>query len=164
MSSVKRSFSEDLKNVVTKLVINEGKSKREVGRLLNIPESSVRYIVKNFEEQGNNTTRKRGGNQPKKLTPEIQNTLTNLIQDNNHYTLSDIVDNLSIDVHPATVWKWLKALNFSWKITRPVPERRNDPEVKLERIPYVRWYQSQSVHLRYSNIIYISTKVRLTYT
>ena len=40
-------------------------------------------------------------------------------------------------------------------MTRSVPERRIDPEIKQERIPYVRWYQSQSVHLRYSNIIYI---------
>ncbi|KII69979.1 hypothetical protein RF11_01237 [Thelohanellus kitauei] len=54
--------------------------------------------------------------------------------DNNYYTFSDLVANLGIYVHPVTVWKWLKAMNFSLKITRPIPERLNCEDIKTKGV------------------------------
>ena len=66
---------------------------REVGRTLNISESTVRYIMKCFDDRGNSNPRKRGGNGPKKLTQEIQERIENMISDNNLYTLAAIAGN-----------------------------------------------------------------------
>ena len=155
MSNRNRSISNDLRDLVVKKVFNDGKSKRETARLLNIPESTIRYIIKSYEINGTSEKSTRGGSRPRKFTEDIRSRIVLLINDENPYTLSDIVRELNINVHESTVWKWLKKLNYSWKITRPVPERRNNDDVKNERVEYVRWYQDYSPHLRYSNIIYI---------
>lgn len=155
MSNPKTHMSDDIRKLIVKYVLQQGKSKKQTGILLDVPESTVRYTIKCFEERGNTEAIKRGGNQPKKLTPEIQERLINLMEDDNIYTLADIKHHLNIIVHPPTVWKWLKSLNYSWKITRPIPERRNDASVKAERVDYIRWYQAYSVSIRYSNIIYL---------
>lgn len=155
MSSRRRLVSEDIRQLAVNKVFGEGKSKREVSRIIEIPESTVRYIVKCYQERESVQKRNSGGSLPRKFTDEIKERIVRLINDENLYTLADIVHHLGIDVHQATVWKWLKNLNFSWKITRPIPEKRNTEEVKLERIPYIRWYQSYSPHQRYSNIIYV---------
>ncbi|KII69907.1 hypothetical protein RF11_15688 [Thelohanellus kitauei] len=33
-------------------------------------------------------------------------------------------------------------INYTWKLTRPIPLKRNDPDVKLERNSYCEWYQT----------------------
>ncbi|KII61693.1 hypothetical protein RF11_09351 [Thelohanellus kitauei] len=95
--------------------------------LLDLLESTVRSVVKSFESRGTIETKR----------PHASYCLEALVNDNHHYTLDDLVANLGIDFYPATAWKWLKAMNFSWKITRPIPERRNceDGDTRTLNIP-----------------------------
>ena len=155
MAPQKAPISEDMRKLVVRKVSQEGQKVKQVSESLGIAVSTIRHILKNYETYGTFTSRKRGGNQQKKLTEEVIQRLQSLIDDNIQYTLQDIVDNLGIDVHAATVWKWLKKLNYSWKLTRPVPERRNDDDVKERRVTYVYWYQSLPLRLRCSNVVYL---------
>ena len=85
----------------------------QVARDLNLSLNTIRSIFKRYNETGLSSPAKRGGNQRKKLTDEIIQRITVCIEDNYLYTLDDIANSLTITVHPATVWKWLKKLNYS---------------------------------------------------
>ncbi|KII63197.1 hypothetical protein RF11_07878 [Thelohanellus kitauei] len=127
----------------------------ERGIMLGISEYAVPKIIKIYEDSGSVEKRPKGGSRHTKLTEEITSRLIDLINDENLYTLADIQHHLGIEVYPSIVWKWLKKLIYSWKITSSIPERRNDDVVKSERVEYIRWYQSFNRHKRYTNIIYI---------
>ncbi|KII68003.1 hypothetical protein RF11_02004 [Thelohanellus kitauei] len=61
-----------------------------------------------------------GGTTVTKLTPEIERQIIQLVNDNCTMTTLDIPEKLDITMHETTVWRWLKKLQFSWKVTRPV--------------------------------------------
>ncbi|KII64240.1 hypothetical protein RF11_02597 [Thelohanellus kitauei] len=65
------------------------------------------------------------------------------------------VEKLGLDVSPSTMWRLLTSLNFTWKITRPVYSRKNDIDVKEERVSYVNWYEIILVNSRNRNLIFI---------
>ncbi|KII68000.1 hypothetical protein RF11_02001 [Thelohanellus kitauei] len=67
---------------------------------------------------------------PKKPKKSKEVISLRLIMDNNYHKLDDLVVNLGIDVNSTIIWKWLNKMNYSWKTTRPIPERRNCEEVK----------------------------------
>lgn len=151
----KNQVNTDMRNIIIKLVVNEGKKKIETSRLLNIPESTIRRIVNNYIDHGKIEANKRGGYKPSKLTENIKNTLVSLINDDNLYTVSDLIDKIEVDVSVSTVWRWLKKLNFSWKLVRPINPMRNNPAVKLERMEYANWMMAIPFYQRYRNIIFI---------
>ena len=97
----------------------------------------MKRVVKKYVTTGLKEASIRGGVTATKYNDEIIIRLLSLINDNFLYTLSELRAALYIDVHLSTLWRWLKKLNYTYKIVRPIPERRNDPEVKLERKVYV---------------------------
>ncbi|KII64249.1 hypothetical protein RF11_02606 [Thelohanellus kitauei] len=46
-------------------------------------------------------------------------------------------------------------MGYTYKITRPVHEKRNDETTKLIRREYVRWYNSNDPYYKIRNLIYI---------
>ncbi|KII75150.1 hypothetical protein RF11_10443 [Thelohanellus kitauei] len=69
--------------------------------------------------------------------------------------VEEMRENLGVDVSSVTVWKRLKKLGFTYKMTRPIYEKRNCEETKMKRIDFIRWYTSHSPMFRYKNIISI---------
>ncbi|KII71583.1 hypothetical protein RF11_03358 [Thelohanellus kitauei] len=74
----------------------------------------------------------RGGKRCTKITLEIEYQIRQLVADNCTTTIKGIIDILVLDVCHKTVWRWLKKNNYSWKITRPIPKKRDDPEIKAK--------------------------------
>ncbi|KII61447.1 hypothetical protein RF11_12862 [Thelohanellus kitauei] len=63
------------------------------------------------------------GDMPRSLS-NIENQIMLLVADNCTTTIQGIIDTLEIDVCHTTFWRWLKKNNYSWKITKPIPEKK----------------------------------------
>ncbi|KII62555.1 hypothetical protein RF11_13538 [Thelohanellus kitauei] len=102
---------------------------RGTGRILDIPATTVRYILPSNEQNGSTEIRPIGSSIQTKPTEEVTNRSINLIMDDDLYTLPDIQHHLELDIHRAKIWNWLKNINFSCKTTRHIPEGMNDGHV-----------------------------------
>ncbi|KII62937.1 hypothetical protein RF11_12142 [Thelohanellus kitauei] len=51
-----------------------------------------------------------------------------LMNDDLNTNLREIQQQLGVDVAEKTIWKWLKDLGFTYKLVRPIYEKRNTPE------------------------------------
>ncbi|KII66551.1 hypothetical protein RF11_16010 [Thelohanellus kitauei] len=151
----KKSMSLDIKKIIMNLVIEEGKPESGVSRTLRITGTTVRSFLKKYETSDRIEADQRGGRRHAKITLEIEHQIRQLVAYNCTTTIQGIINTLDLDVCHTTVWRSLKKNNYSWKMTRPIPEKRNDPEIKAERREYVLWYQSILPHLRYSHIVYV---------
>ncbi|KII68229.1 hypothetical protein RF11_07781 [Thelohanellus kitauei] len=138
----KKSLFLDITKIIIKLVIEEGKLVSEVLRTLNIPSTTIRSFWKKYETSNSIEANQRGGRRQ-------------FVADNCTTTIQGIIGTLELDVCHTTVWRWLKENNYSRKTTRPIPEKRNDPEIIAERMEYALWYQSILPHIRYSHIVYV---------
>ncbi len=67
-------------------------TQRKIGRLLEIPESTIRSIIKNFNETGMNTPKQRGGTRNIKISEEIKNFLKEKLAENASLTLKQLSD------------------------------------------------------------------------
>ncbi|KII69406.1 hypothetical protein RF11_11050 [Thelohanellus kitauei] len=95
-----------------------------------IPGTTARSFLKKYETSDRIEADQGGGRKFAKITLEIENQIRQLVADNCTTTIQWIIDTLELDVCHTTVWRWLKKNSYSWKITRPIPEKRNDPEIK----------------------------------
>lgn len=145
----------EVREIIIKLVINEGKSQAEASRTLGVPASTISYIVKKYYEIGTEKIQKTGGAKRLLLTDTIKQNLMAIVNDNSTVTISGMIRALQIDVHPSTIWRWLKKINISFKMVRSIPRMRNNPAVKIERQAYVEWYRSMPINIRYNKLIFV---------
>lgn len=155
MSAKYHPVNDELRNIIIKLVVEEGKGQSAVATSLNIPTSTINRIVLKFRQTGIKNAGKKGGCKPSQLDEDLKTRIINIVNDNYTITVEDIIQKLDLTVHTTTVWRWLKKIHYSWKLTRPIPQKRNDPSVKMERKAYVDWYQSISPVRRYTDLIYL---------
>ncbi|KII68709.1 hypothetical protein RF11_01069 [Thelohanellus kitauei] len=120
----------------------------EVSRLLGVPKSTVQNSVRRYEVSKSNNPGKRGGPYREMLTDEICEQLCALANNNEAMTLKKCKIAYMLK-------SGLTKLNFTYKMTLPVYEMRNDMNVKTTRIEYVLWYNSLSQVFRYKNLIFI---------
>ncbi|KII64235.1 hypothetical protein RF11_02592 [Thelohanellus kitauei] len=104
---------------------------------------------------GLSTPGQRGGPRRTVFTEYIRSQLHSLIDDNLTTTVEEIKRALGVNVSETTVWKWMKQEGFTYKLTRPIYQRRNDADVKASRVEYIRWYTSTSPIFRYRNVVFI---------
>ena len=152
---VNSKHNDKMRRVAIELVIDKGKSQAEVSKNLNIPRSTLndmikRYRIHNDYEKGQREVARRIV-----LNDEIKSNLLQLIQDNCTVTLGSMIEKLNLQVSQSTVWRWLKSLGISFKMTRPVPQSRNSIPVKLERGNYATWYTNLPIDRRYGKVIFI---------
>ncbi|KII70542.1 hypothetical protein RF11_14860 [Thelohanellus kitauei] len=81
--------------------------------------------------------------------------LVETINDDSTICIDDIIEKLHLSVDTSTVLRWLQKINHTWKLTRLIPFKRNDSDVKVERKSYCEWYQTINPFQRYMNIIYL---------
>ncbi|KII68921.1 hypothetical protein RF11_03830 [Thelohanellus kitauei] len=77
------------------------------------------------------------------------------MNDNDTKSVMDVKNRLNVDAHETTVWRWIRKLGFTYKMTLPIPVRRNDEDVKEERVSYIGWYNSIPFTIRYKNLIFV---------
>ncbi|KII74292.1 hypothetical protein RF11_10030 [Thelohanellus kitauei] len=131
---IRRStISTKLRTLIIRMVIDEGRSQK------------VTY----FQEG------RRGGAYNTILNEDIKSRIVSLISDDQTHTIQEIKPALNVEADLTTVWRWVKSLGYMYKVTRPIYERRNDPDIKQQRVEYIRWYTSNSSIFRYLNIIFV---------
>ncbi|KII63588.1 hypothetical protein RF11_16399 [Thelohanellus kitauei] len=96
----------------------------------------------------------RGGPRRTVFTEEIRSQLHSLIDDHLTTTVEEIKRTLEVNDSETTVWKWMKQEGFTYKLTRPIYQRRNDADVKASSVEYTRWYTSTSPIFRYRNVVF----------
>ncbi|KII71124.1 hypothetical protein RF11_03916 [Thelohanellus kitauei] len=151
----KKPVSQSIRNVVIRLIINEGKSQRKVADFLQIPRPTIQSIVSRYNSVGLSTPGQRGGPRRTVFTEEIRSQLHSLIDDNLTTTVEEIKRALGVNVSETTVWKRMKQEGFTYKLKRPVYQRRNDADVKASPNEYIRVYTSTSQIFVYLNIVLI---------
>ena len=147
--------SNEKRALVIQFVIEEGKSQAETSRQLKIPRSTVSDIIRAYYCDGRIIKSKTGGSRNVLLTEDLKTMLLQLIHDDCTITLQSMIEKLNLSVNRSTVWRWLKILNISFKMTRQVPKSRNCQGVKVERERYANWYTSLPLNVRYRNLVFI---------
>ncbi|KII65377.1 hypothetical protein RF11_13238 [Thelohanellus kitauei] len=120
-------------------------------RLLGIPRSSIQTFVHRYNETNSVLPGRRGGAYNTILNQDIKSRIISLISDDQMHTIKEIKTALNVEADLTTVWLWVKSLGYRYKVTRPIYERRNDPDIKQKRVEYIRWYTSNSPIFRYRN-------------
>lgn len=148
-------ISENDRKRIAELVVDQAKPQIEVAKIFNIKKSTVFDIVKRYRETGSVSKLKKGGAKNIIFTSEIKEKLLKLILDNCTITLSEMICKLEINVSIVTVWRWLKSMEITLKLTRPVPLSRNSDRVKDLRKDYAEWYQRMPPPYRYTKHVYV---------
>lgn len=128
---------------------------RDAARTLEVSKSVVQKIVSVYNSTGSFMAVPRGGATRTVLTEQLKIEISLLINDNSTVCLDQIMDRLNLNVSSPTLWRWVKNLGFTYKMTRPIYERRNDDRTKELRVDYIRWYNGLLHTYRYRNLIYI---------
>ncbi|KII61205.1 hypothetical protein RF11_11290 [Thelohanellus kitauei] len=150
-----KEINQDLRKIIIKMVIHDGKSRRETAKTLGISRTAVNKIIKKYEESGDVEAGHRSGSQHTFISEELKQRIVQSLNDNTTTTIEGIKNTLQCPVSCVTVWRWVKDLGYTYKITRPVYQKRNDEASKSLRREYVRWYNSLNPTYRYRNLIYI---------
>lgn len=153
--SSQRNYSDDTRKSAIILVVDDGKSQKQVASDLRIKKSTLSVWIKEYRESQKVTKSSRGGCRHVSLTQDIKDDLERLIEDDCTITLQSMIEKLSLTVHPSTVWRWLKSMNMTFKLARPIPQSRNCESVKIERKAYAEWYTNVSIDRRYQNLIFV---------
>lgn len=131
-------------NDIRSLIITHflsGTSAAVISSTLRCSRYQVYRVIKAYEENGRQTSRKRGGAKPKCLTDEHIDYINDLIDEDCSITLKQIKAKLSankqVDVSESSISKQIKAFNYSFKRVGLVPERRNADDVIENRAQYV---------------------------
>ncbi|XP_065642833.1 uncharacterized protein LOC136074445 [Hydra vulgaris] len=115
----------------------------------------MQSILRRYDRTNSTHPGSRGGARHVIYNEEIRKRIEELINDNTTTTIIEIKHALNVNVSIKIVWRWVTNLGYTYKITRPIYERRNDSAVKNLRIEYVRWYTLVSSIHRYRNIVFI---------
>ncbi|KII73273.1 hypothetical protein RF11_04824 [Thelohanellus kitauei] len=89
------------------------------------------------------------------LTNEIKDVIRKVMNDNETIYVEDIKDKLPIVVYTETIFEWLNILGLSFKLIRPIKERKNTPDVKFARRDYSDWLSRLEYSYKKKNVIYI---------
>lgn len=153
--SSNKTISNDVRTIIIRMIVDEGRSQRDVSILLHIPRTTVQGIYKRYRNTGSISPGRPTAIHRRILTDELKIRIRELVDDNITVTIQEIKEQLQVDVHLTTVWRWVKSLGFTYKITRPIYERRNDDDVKEQRFQYANWYLTLNNLVRYRNLIFI---------
>ena len=132
----RKETSADLWKIVIMLK-NEGKSLKEIGKILNLSKSTVQVIVKNLETTGSYENKPRPG-RPPKLNERIQRRILREINEHPMEIAKAIEKDYGIVVHAETVRRSLKKNGLNCRVSRRKPLLR-DVNISM-RLNYAQKY------------------------
>lgn len=148
-------ISNDDREKICHKVVEEGKSQVEMADFFHLNLSTVNNIVKRYRQTTLSTLSapaKKGG---VVINDQIKGQLMGLINDDCTISISRMIEKLNLNVTETTVWRWLKSMNITFKMTRSVPLSRNLERTKIQRKEYVEWYGSLPIQVRYDKLIFV---------
>ena len=121
---------------------NNGDSKKDISRILNVKLPSVYAIIDIFLKERRVEKKLKGGDRKKALNSDQIQIIQNLIDDDCSISLGKIKEILlnvhNIDVSIMTVSRCIKAFNYTFKSITLIPQRRNDLKSLDDREAYAR--------------------------
>ena len=115
-------------------------SLRSIARTFGIADSTAYDMMKRFEETGDMSAKKKGGQSLKKMTPEALQSLERWIDENADLTLRALGDmlreQLGVIVSKKTISMALTKLGITFKLLRTLPLSRNTTEAIQSRREY----------------------------
>jgi len=95
----------------------EGVFAAEVGRLLGLPDSTVRSIYKKYQETGDVKDKPRSG-RPLKVTLDVEERIITEITNHSGQSLTQIIEETKVDISKPTTWRTLKDNRFSCRTSK----------------------------------------------
>ncbi|KII66828.1 hypothetical protein RF11_02427 [Thelohanellus kitauei] len=96
---------DELRRVVIKLVIEEGKSYLEASNILHIKIPTINRIVKIYRDNNTAVSGKKGGHKPASLNEEMKRKLVETINDDITIRIDGIIEKLHLSVHTTTIYR-----------------------------------------------------------
>jgi transposase len=132
-----------LSTEIRKMIIrayDSGVPNVKIAEMMRCNRATVLRVITAYKEDGRVGAKPRGGNRPKKATPQIQEKIRELIDENNSITLQAIRERLrsedGVVLSCPTINRTISDFNYSLKVLSPVPALRNDPETIAMRYEY----------------------------
>ena len=123
MSAKGKEISVDERKIILKLR-EDGESFREIGRVVNRTESSVRYVIQTFKKTGIITSKPRSG-RPRILTDRETRKVVSLVKVNPRLTASQIAEDVKLQFKKTicsdTARKILKRAGYHGRVARKKP-------------------------------------------
>ncbi|XP_074600137.1 uncharacterized protein LOC141857566 [Brevipalpus obovatus] len=153
--SRRNSVSKELKELVIR-EFQRGEKQSDIADHLDVNYNTVRSIIFNYNKCG--SVERPRGHRKRKLESEQIDYIKSKLEENVHLTREELADyiweSFGIAVCPSTIGNYLhNTLNFSFKRTSPIPERRNDPDVIEQRREYA--YKFLNMDRNRSKVFYI---------
>jgi transposase len=108
----------------------QGAKTKQIAQMLSLCRAGVRRVKQHFREHGTLEPLPRKAGRRSGLTPQIQATLRHLVERQPDATLAELQSRLGVTVSLATVDRWLKKLELSYKKSRSRPRSRTGPTSK----------------------------------
>jgi len=142
MPNYKTTSNEDRERIISSYL--KGITASEIGKMLNIKESTIYNIIRVYSGTGRIQRGKCGGNRPKILNEEMKLAIKTLVDDDCTISLKSISEKIStqygITVCKNTINRVLEGFNYSVKRVSLIPTRRNDEAAISARRTYALSY------------------------
>ena len=149
-NNVKKLFIEHIENGLHSI--------KSAAKIFAIPYTTAYGIYKKSLKNSDETINTHGGKRNIKITEDIKNLISNLIEERPDLTLKKIADIIAneknVVLSISSISKTLTKLNFTFKLLRYIPVARNLPEKILARYNYAVDYNANSPNNR-QNIIWL---------
>ena len=123
MDKKRREIDLDARKIIIKLH-KEGKSFREIGKIVERTHSSVQRVVQNFNSSGSLSSKPRSG-RPRILTVREERSVLKMVKENPRISAAKIVGNVKNmfgkDIHKDTIRKHLKKSGYHGRVARRKP-------------------------------------------
>lgn len=131
-----KSYSLDLRQKILQSRQQKKISIRKLAEQFRVAKSFVQKILKQNQETGDISPKKRGGSPPKKLNDEPVVTLLEIIEKNKDATLEELAVLLeketTIKVSTTTIWNLSKKFNYSYKKKQCMPQKKSVKKSKTK--------------------------------
>ncbi len=118
-----RPLSIDLREKIISVYEEENVSVRKLAKRFHVAKSFIQKLLKQYQQTGDIKPKPQGGNVPPKVQGDDLVTLTEIIEDNNDATLSELCELLEqktkIRVSRATMGRISHYLNYTVKKNTP---------------------------------------------
>ena len=119
---------------------NNGITKTEIARNLDVPRTTIFGIVKNYDQTGSVASKSKGGRRNAKCTDEMRSMMSELLNEDCTRTLAylqtRIFERFNVKLSLSAVKVNLEAINFTLKQTSAIPEARNTQDAIEKRHAY----------------------------
>ncbi|XP_035908216.1 uncharacterized protein LOC118510467 isoform X1 [Anopheles stephensi] len=153
----KTTSNEDRERVVT--AYENGATAATISEMFNLKKPTVHGIIKKYQTQWQIEAKKRGGNRSKLLSQQAVIDVRNWIDEDCTVTLKALAEKVfeqhGVRVSSTTIAREIKGFNYSLKMVKLLPERRNTPTTVEERKHYATQFYEIARGIPDNGLIYL---------